>query len=79
MLVQQAHALDVRCMRVNPACRELAEQKGGLAGCIAQDGTVLWKKLPKNIDYVDISLKMSRIIRESGYVLLWDPMQCTRL
>ena len=79
VLVQQAHALDVRCMRVNPACRELAEQKGGLAGCIAQDGTVLWKKLPKNTDYVDISQNLSNIFWEAGYVLLWDPQQYTKL
>ena len=79
VLVQQAHALDVRCMRVNPVCRELAEQKGGLAGCIAQDGTVLWKKLPRNTDYVDISQNLSNIFWEAGYVLLWDPQQYTKL
>ena len=78
-LVQQADTLDVRCMRVNPACREAAEQAMGLAGCFAQDGTVLWKTLPENTDYVDISLKISRLIREAGYVLLWDPQQCTKL
>ena len=78
-LVQQAEALDVRCMRLSPVCRGIVQEKIGLTECFAEDGTFLWKKLPKNIDYVDISLKMSRIIRESGYVLLWDPMQCTRL
>lgn len=83
-LVQQTEALDVRCMRFSPVCRELVQEKiglpeSGLKECFADDGTFLWKKLPKNIEYVDISLKMSRIIRETGYVLLWDPMQCTRL
>ena len=78
-LVQQAPVLDVRCMRVSPACRELAERESGLAGCFAQDGTILWKKLPENTEYVDISLKLSRAIRAAGYGLLWDPRQYTKL
>ena len=78
-LVQQAEALDIRCMRLNPVCREIIWEKMGFTEYFAGDGTFLWKRLPENTDYVDISLKMSRIIRESGYVLLWDPLQCTRL
>ena len=78
-LVQQAEALDVRCMRLSPACREVIQEKIGLLECFAEDGVFLWKKLPKNTDYVDISLKTSQILRENGYVLLWDPVQCTRL
>ena len=79
VLVQQAEALDVRCMRLSPVCRNIIQEKIGLSECFAEDGTFLWKKSPKNTEYVDISLKMSRIIREAGYVLLWDPVQCTRL
>ncbi len=78
-LVQQADALDIRCMRINPACRDLVERKSGLEEFIAPDGEVLWKKLPGNTDYVDISLKISEVLRRAGYVLLWDPEEKVRV
>ena len=78
-LVQQAEMLDVRCMRLSPACGEIIQEKMGLIECFAEDGTFLWEKLPENTDYVNISLKISRIIREAGYVLLWDPVRSTEL
>jgi len=79
VLVQQTEALDVRCIRLSPECRSIVQTQMGFTEYFSEDGTFLWKKLPENIDYVDISLKISQIIREAGYVLLWDPVQCTRL
>jgi len=78
-LVQQAGAMDVRCMRLSPACRKIVQEKISPEQCFAQDGTFLWKKLPPGTDYVDISLNISRMIRAAGYVLLWDPEQRTKL
>ncbi len=70
-LVQQANALDIRCMHVNPVCAELLQDK--FSGIVTSNGEILWKKLPKNTDYVDISLKISQILKDAGYVLVWDP------
>jgi len=46
-LTQQALAVDVRCMRINPACRELAKTILGDACDITEDGTLEWHDLRK--------------------------------
>ena len=78
VLVQQARALDIRCMKLNPECVDLARNNAGLGGYVTDDGCILWKKLPSNTSYVDISLKLSRILKEAGYVLVWDPKECVK-
>lgn len=78
-LVQQAAALDIRCMRISPACVNIAEGVTGAKNCVSPEGCFLWEKLPKDTDYVEVSLKISRKIRRAGYVLLWDPQECVRL
>lgn len=78
-LVQQAEALDIRCMRLNPSCVELARKDAGLGEYIGGNGKILWKKLPPNTSYVDISLKLCEILRNAGYILLWDPQESVKI
>ncbi len=74
-LVQQAEALDIRCMKLNPSCVELARKEAGLGGYVTEEGKILWKKLPQNTSYVDISLKLCEVLKNAGYILLWDPQE----
>ena len=74
ILVQQAPALDMRCLKLNGQCRELFKQITGLD--YEEDGTsgmYRWQSLPPGSDYADMGLKLSRALREAGYILLWDP------
>ena len=32
-----------------------------------------WQSLPPDSDYAGMGLKLSRALREAGYILLWDP------
>lgn len=75
ILVQQAQALDLRCLKLSGQCRELFSQVIGRD--YEEDehtGLYRWQDLPPHSDYVEMSLKLSRALRESGYILLWDPM-----
>lgn len=71
-LVQQAEVLDIRCMRVNPACQQILEQ------CLQQfrltPAEFQQLHMPgKDIDIKDLSIKISQALKEAGYVLVWDP------
>ncbi len=60
-LVQQVEAADVRNMRINPVLENLYDE-------------MVESKLAKNApDYVDISLKFCRKVRELGYRIIYDP------
>lgn len=74
ILVQQAPALDLRCIRIGEQCRELFHRATGLE--YAEDaatGMYDWRSLSADYDYAGMGLKLSRALREAGYVLLWDP------
>lgn len=74
VLVQQAQALDLRCIRLGEHCRELFREATGLEyEEDAASGMYDWRHLPADYDYVGMGLKLSRSLREAGYVLLWDP------
>lgn len=75
VLVQQAKALDVRCLCLNPACYELFEKTLGIPYEtleMGRKGQLDWEKIPKE-DRKECSLKLSRALREKGYRLIWDP------
>lgn len=75
VLTQDSYAVDVRCMRLRKECISNFEKitnvsyienpKTGLfdAGC-----------LPKETDYLALSLEVSRAIREAGYEIMYDPV-----
>lgn len=74
ILVQQAQALDLRCLKLRGQCRDLFSQVIGLDYEEDENtGMYRWQNLPLHSDYADMSLKLSRALRESGYILLWDP------
>lgn len=74
ILVQQAQALDLRCLKLSGQCRELFSKVLGME--YEEDeatGMYCWQSLPSGSDYGDMGLKLSRALREAGYILLWDP------
>ncbi len=74
ILVQQAQALDLRCIRLSGQCRELFRETTGLE--YEEDepgGMYAWQKLPADYDYAGMGLRLSHALRKAGYVLLWDP------
>lgn len=74
ILVQQARALDLRCLQLSEQCRELFSQVIGVE--YEEDettGMYRWQSLPPHSDYAGMGLKLSRALGEAGYILLWDP------
>lgn len=60
-LVQEVEAADVRNLRINPVLENLYDE-------------MVESKLAKNApDYVDISLKFCKKVRELGYKIIYDP------
>jgi len=73
-LTQEAQALDIRCLCVRKELHELFNEIVGVGYCTNGtndyfDATVL----PKDADYVELSLKLSRALRERGYRLVYLP------
>lgn len=74
ILVQQAQALDLRCIRLGEQCLELFRKVTGLEYVEdTSNGMYDWRSLPSDYDYAGMGLKLSRALREAGYILLWDP------
>lgn len=74
ILVQQAQALDLRCLRLSEQCRELFFRVIGQEyEEDAATGMYRWQNLPPGSDYADLGLKLSRALGEADYILLWDP------
>lgn len=74
LLVQQAQALDLRCIRLSGQCRDMFREITGLEyEENGATGMYDWQKLPADYDYAGMGLKLSLALREAGYVLLWDP------
>lgn len=74
ILVQQASALDLRCLRLGEQCRELFREVTGLEYVEdAASDMYDWHSLPADYDYAGEGLKLSLALRKAGYVLLWDP------
>lgn len=74
MLVQQAQALDLRCIRLGECCRELFREITGLEyEEDAAKGMYDWRHLPADYDYAGMGVKLGLALREAGYVLIWDP------
>lgn len=73
-LVQQAEVLDIRCMRVNPACQGILEQ------CLQEFGVTKVQYLSGELeqhlqaqDITKLSIILSKSLKKAGYVLVWDP------
>ena len=80
ILVQQAQALDLRCIRLSGQCRDMFREITGLEyEENGNTGMYDWQKLPADYDYAGMGLKLSLALREAGYVLLWDPQMICEL
>ena len=76
VLTQRAEGLDIRCMRLNPACEEVLQkslQKQDLTYIKTDDRNVYNKIKEKQADWSAISKIISKDLREAGFVLLWNP------
>lgn len=79
-LMQQAQSLDLRAFRLNPACKELFEQVLGIP-YVERADEKRKSFVCENMDAQQIkemSLKISKALREQGYCLIWDPQWVER-
>lgn len=75
VLVQQAKSLDLGCFILNPACEKLFEKELGIPYKIltgGREGQFDPADLSKE-ERKALSLKISKVLRENGYCLIWDP------
>lgn len=73
-LPQDAAAVDIRNIRVRPECRELFERVAGVPyRTVLQGERFDVSYLPKDCDYIEISLRLGRALREAGYRILYLP------
>jgi hypothetical protein len=68
MTVQNAYAVDARCMRVRPELRGLYEE---IFGKPSEAQYFDWDKEPQELKRR--SILFCRRIRELGYLIVWDP------
>ena len=68
LTVQNAFAIDARCMRVRPELRSLYDEIFGKPGSPRYFD---WDKEPQELRRR--SILFSRRIRELGYLIVWDP------
>lgn len=73
-LTQDADAVDIRCIQVREECRAIFFEMTGVmyvenpeTGCF--DAHIL----PGETDYIDLSLRLCKAIREKGYRILYQP------
>lgn len=71
-LVQRAQVLDVRCIKVNPACEGIVEQIRIEFGMSKEEWEQL-SSLEKKVDVRAVSMRLSESLKEAGYILVWDP------
>lgn len=77
-LHQDAEALDIRCIEVRPECRELFERAVGVPYRTAEgSGSFDAASLPAGTDYIEVSLRLSRALRQAGFHLLYLPWRQT--
>lgn len=81
-LTQQAEALDIRCMMVNPACQSILEKTLQELQLTLEDYQKIeqqGKVSGKDMDLSMLSRKVSQELREAGYGLVWDPQWIKKL
>lgn len=74
-LMQEAEAVDIRCMKVSPCAEEVLGEMLGL-GYMRNpgNGRFDWKNcLNDRVDYRELSLRFCEKIRKKGWRIVWDP------
>jgi len=81
ILLQEAEAVDIRCMKVSPLVEEIFEEITGLPYLPNPRTTRFdWRGgLKEEADYKKISLKFCRKVLEAGFTIVWDPQMTERL
>lgn len=76
VLPQDAAAADIRNIRVRQECRELFEGIVGVPYRAVSGGERFdMSLLPKDCDYIDLSLRLGRALRKAGYRVLYLPQE----
>lgn len=74
VLTQDAAAVDIRCIRVRKECIPIFEKITGVMYKERREtGLFDIDLLPKDADYLALSLALGKAIREAGYRILYDP------
>lgn len=80
VLTQEAEAVDIRLMQINPCCYDLFQQVTGASYKVGADGiSFAADTLPEDTDYKALSLKLCQALRETGYHIVWEPSWSRRI
>ncbi|MDO4302676.1 MAG: glycosyltransferase [Bacillota bacterium] len=80
-LMQEAEAVDIRCMKVSPAAEKILEEMLGLPYLRdPRTGRFDWRDcLNNHVDYLQLSLRFCEKIRQKGWRIVWDPEMTEKL
>lgn len=77
VLMQNARAVDIRCITVRKECHAIFEQVVGVPYQTVPGEEVFDASgLPEGTDYEAISIVLGKAIRDAGYGILWNPGMC---
>ncbi len=75
VLPQSAVAVDLRNIQIRKECHELFQEVVGVPYQTKSDGSTFdVATLPKDADYMTLSLNLCKALREAGYEILYLPM-----
>lgn len=72
-LRQDADAVDIRLMKINPDLAEEVLAILGADGSLGEDGRILTDKFPEGTDFIQLSRKVCKMMRAAGYRIVWEP------
>ena len=74
VLTQDAEILDIRCIRIRKECVPLFEKITGVT-YVENPRTSLFeaKCMPKDTDWIELSVMLGKELRKAGYQLMYDP------
>ena len=72
-LVQNVDAVDIRNIRISDTCTDTFQRIVGVPYVTAENGCFDWTLLPKETDYVALSLELGEALHSQGYRVCWDP------
>lgn len=74
VLTQDAEVLDIRCIQIREELYELFQETTGVSYQKREQGDLFDASLlPEDTDYIEMSIRLSKAIRERGYRLLYLP------
>ncbi|MDL2301267.1 glycosyltransferase [Lachnospiraceae bacterium OttesenSCG-928-D06] len=74
VLCQNADAVDIRCIQVREECFRIFEQVVGISYEQYPGEEIFdYRLIPEGTDYVKLSIRLCKTLREAGYHILWNP------